>query len=463
MHHCTIESRAPARYSFPDYKVRNQKREETGDTMLRKDPPEVLIVGAGPVGLFSALALTRRNVRAGLLDTGLWPCTHSYALALHPQTLKLLEEFGLADRAIAGSYSVKTLGLYDRAGRHGGVRLDSGGHGLAVARQDSVEALLEVALDEAGVQVAWRHEATRILPTPDAVEVTVSEYEQETRGYIIAHSEWVVARTKDLRVPFVIGADGYNSRVRRAAGIQFPEVGEAQYFAVFEFETDFDFAGEMRLILNEHTSDVLWPLPGGACRWSFELPGYHDTAAELLQQALARSMAGPVPSERIKDREPASPGASLPELEEGRLHELIRERAPWFDGVVRNIVWKNVVRFERRLASSFGQGRLWLAGDSAHLTSPVGIQSMNVGFAEANALSGAIARVLRGGAGLRELEQYGQQSLQSWRKLQGLQGEPTPTGGANPWIAARAARFPSSLPAHGAELDQLAAELGLRF
>lgn len=429
--------------------------------MFRQDPPEVLIVGAGPVGLFTALALTRRNVRAGLLDTGLWPCTHSYALALHPQTLELLDGFGLADRAAAGSYMVKTLGLYDQHGRHGGIRLDATGRGLAVARQDSVEALLEVALDELGVRVAWRHEATRILPTPDAVEVTVAEYEQETRGYIIAGSEWVVARSRDLRVPFVVGADGYNSRVRRAAGIDFPEVGPAQYFAVFEFETDFDFAGEMRLILNESTSDVLWPLPGGACRWSFELPGYHDTAAELIQQALAKTMAGHVPSERTKDRELESPGANLPELEEGRLHELIRERAPWFDGAVRNIVWKNVVRFERRLAPAFGHGRLWLAGDSAHLASPVGIQSMNVGFAEAHDLAGTLARILRGGAALAELENYGRNALAGWRKLQGLEGDAHALPGADAWISSRAPLLLHSLPAHGPALAALAAQVGV--
>lgn len=428
--------------------------------MFRQDPPEVLIVGAGPVGLFTALALTRKNVRAGLLDTGLWPCTHSYALALHPQTLSLLDEFGLAERAMAGSYAVTTMGLYDKDGRHGEVKLDAGGRCLAVARQDSLESMLEQALQEAGVKVAWRHEATRIIPTPDAVEVTIAEYEQETRGYIIAHSEWVVARSRDLRVRYVVGADGYNSRVRRAAGIDFPEVGPAQYFAVFEFETDFDFKGEMRLILNEQTSDVLWPLPGGACRWSFELPGYHDVAAEKLQQALAKSVAGAVPSDRVKDREPDSPGASLPELEESHLRELVRDRAPWFTGSVRNIVWKNVVRFERRLAPSFGHERLWLAGDSAHLTSPVGIQSMNVGFAEAHALSAAIARILRGGASDSELDDYGREASSAWRKLHGLEG-PVTAAGADPWIAARAQRFLTSLPAYGESLTALGAQIGV--
>jgi 4,5-epoxidase len=262
-------------------------------------------------------------------------------------------------------------------------------------------------------------------------------------------------------VPYVVGADGYNSRVRRAAGIGFPEVAPAQYFAVFEFETDFDFGGEMRLILNEGTSDVLWPLPGGSCRWSFELPGYHDTAAEALQKALSKSVAGPAPAERVKDRQPEGEGASLPELEEERLQELIRERAPWFTGAVRNIVWRNVVRFERRLADSFGHGRLWLAGDSAHLTSPVGIQSMNVGLQEGYRLAGALARVLRGGSGQEALEDYGRECHRAWRKLQGMEGGGMPAAEADAWTAARASRFLTSLPAHGQALTDLGAQVGI--
>ncbi len=132
-------------------------------------------------------------------------------------------------------------------------------------------------------------------------------------------------------------------------------------------------------------------------------------------------------------------------MEEQRLQELIRERAPWFTGAVRNIVWRNVVRFERRLADSFGHGRLWLAGDSAHLTSPVGIQSMNVGLQEGYRLAGALARVLRGGSG-----------QEAWRNMAGSApcvaqiardgGGGMPAAEADAWTAARASRFLTSLP-----------------
>jgi 2-polyprenyl-6-methoxyphenol hydroxylase-like FAD-dependent oxidoreductase len=55
--------------------------------MFGDKTPQVLIAGAGPVGLFTALCLARRGVGVRIVDTGVWGCTHSYALALHAQTL----------------------------------------------------------------------------------------------------------------------------------------------------------------------------------------------------------------------------------------------------------------------------------------------------------------------------------------------------------------------------------------
>lgn len=434
--------------------------------MFQQETPEVLVVGAGPVGLFSALALARQQVRVALIDTGIWPCTHSYALGLHPDTLRILRRYGLEEKILAKSYPVTKVGLYDRTERRAALRLDDDPRDpvcLAVARQDFLEEALEQALLEEGVKVAWRHEATRILQTPDAVEVTVDEFEKETRGYIVAHSEWVVARTRDLRVPFVIGADGYRSRVRRAAGLDFPEAGPAQYYAVFEFETDADLRREMGVVLNPGTCDVLWPLPGGACRWSFELPDYHDEAGEALQRNLAKSVAGAVPFERMKERSLADEGVDMPLLEERRLQELIQRRAPWFKGRIGRLVWRNVVRFERRLASSFGRGRLWLAGDSAHLTSPASIQSMNLGLAEADHLASAIARILRGGASLAEMENYSRQWHGTWLGLHNLDRSLVAGEAADPWVAQYASVLTPCIPGYGQTFDRLAAQLDLRL
>jgi 2-polyprenyl-6-methoxyphenol hydroxylase-like FAD-dependent oxidoreductase len=426
--------------------------------------PDVLVVGAGPVGLFAALALARRGIRVQVVDTGVWAVTHSYALALHPHSLKLLQEFGLLDHVLENAYTVGSIAIFDGTSRRAQLRLERNGDPtsvIAVLGQDALEQALEKALQEHGVRVAWKHEVSSLAPEQKHVAVTIDEYEQESRGYVVARTEWVVARSRRSEPSYVIGADGYNSCVRRALNADFPEVGPAQYYAVFEFETDFDPEHEIRIVLGNQTTDVLWPLPQGYCRWSFELSGYSDAYSEGLQEYLRSAGAASIPAKRSKDRR-LTTDFGQPELDEATLRRLLAERSPWFKGSIDNLTWKTIVRFERRLTSSYGRDRLWLAGDAAHLTGPVGIQSMNVGLAEANDLAGAVARVLREGANPRELEAYGQRWNAEWRRLHGVDTGIQVQDNADGWVRDHAGHLLSCLPAHGAELSALAGQLQLQ-
>jgi 2-polyprenyl-6-methoxyphenol hydroxylase-like FAD-dependent oxidoreductase len=431
--------------------------------MFGDKPPEVLIAGAGPVGLFTALALARRGVTVRIVDTGVWACTHSYALALQPQSLPLFEELGLYERVMHNCYRVNSMVLADASGPRARIALDAGDpkRCLAVLRQDVLESLLERALGEHGIQVDWRREVSRLEPGAGSVRVGIDHFEKESRGYIIAHTEWVVAGSTTGEVPYVVGADGYNSRVRRALDYDFPEVGRAQYYAVFECSTDADLQNEMTVVLGEKTADVLWPLPGGDCRWSFLLPGHSDPQTEEIKEVLANSGFGHFPTERLKDRVFQGEGGREALLSEENLQRLISERAPWFKAKINAVKWRTIVRFERRLATGFGHGRLWLAGDSAHLTGPVGIQSMNAGLAEGRDLAVALAAVLRDGAPPSILDAYGQHWLGVWRELQGqtlaLKAGPAP----HPWVVAHAKDLLACLPAYGPALGAMAGQIGL--
>jgi FAD binding domain len=162
------------------------------------------------------------------------------------------------------------------------------------------------------------------------------------------------------------------------------------------------------------------------------------------------------PAGRKKDRLFGGASTSdFPVLAEESLREFIAARAPWFKGSIGEMFWRNVVRFEKRLASAFGLGRLWLAGDAAHLAGPAGVQSMNVGIAEAAGLARIIARVLNEGAPFNEFDSYNTDWTREWLRL--LSGKP------DPWVAARADRILSCLPAHGDELERLVSQLGLSF
>jgi len=415
--------------------------------MFGRHKPEVLVVGAGPVGLATALALARSGIAVRVVDAAWRPAGQSYALALHPASLALLDGMGLAGRVLDRAVHVRRIGFFDRDGRRVSLPL----HGLnqdfsfvAVLPQARLERLLEEALRESGVEVQWSHRAAGFEQDGEQVRVRLDRLVKESVGYSVAHTEWVVAGSKHLEVPFVVGADGHRSLVRRALGIDFPEVGEPQHFGLYEFKTDADLEGELRVVFNETDTDVLWPLPDGWCRWSFELPG-----SEIPEEAREKSrLAVTIGTDRY------------PVLEPGRLGELLAARAPWFEGSIDEIRWRMAVRFERRLATAFGRGRVWLAGDAAHLHHPAGNQSMNVGLREGCELAAILAGVLRRGEPLDRLERFDAERAVEWRRLFQLGGGLTPAASADPWLAGHASRLLSSIPVSGSDLDALVERLG---
>ena len=417
--------------------------------MPKKKNPDVLVVGAGPVGLFAAISLARRGVATRIVDKEWRTGAHSYALALHSGSLRMLKDLGLAERILEGACLVRTIGLYDGAERRAEMRVSELGGDypfLAVMRQDSFEGLLEEALTESSAEVLWNHRVSDISAREDRVAVSVDKMAKETVGYAAAHTEWVVAKTNEFEVPFVIGADGHQSQVRRGLDLGYQAVGEPQHFATFEFKSDVDLDGEMRLVMDERTTSVLWPLPGGYCRWSFQLEDF-------------------VSPEESRDKERISVqlgSGRYPVLDQRHLVELVEERAPWFNGNIGEINWRIAVRFEQRLAESFGGERIWLAGDAGHMTGPVGVQSMNVGLREAAELAGVIEGVLQGKDEPGRLEQYNGERVAEWRHLLGLEGGLKAEDDANPWVRERAERLLPCIPASGSDLVTLAAQLRLK-
>ena len=418
--------------------------------MFGRKKPEVLVVGAGPVGLMAALTLARRGVRVQIIDEAWRPAAHAYALALHPGAMALLDRLGVAQAVREVAYPVRGLGLFRGAERR--ERLDLAGLDaatpyVAVFRQSLLEDLLTAELAKLDVKVEWNHRLARMVGRDEHVDVTINRLEKDSVGYAVGQTEWMVASAKDAEVPFVIGADGHRSLVRRRLEVGFPEVGRAQHFAVFEFSTDADLDHEMAVVLNEGDSNVVWPLPDGRVRWSFELPGYDHPEDDRHKNRLMVELAG----------------AKYPMLDEDHLHELLATRAPWFKGRVSEVKWRLVVRFERRLADAFGVGRVWLAGDAGHMTSPVGVQSMNVGLAEAHELGVIMADALQGKVNAKTaLDAYGAGRLAEWKRLFGKKGGYAATEATPAWLAPYAGELAAALPASGAGLDALLGQVGVR-
>jgi len=419
--------------------------------MLRKQKTDVLVAGAGPVGMLSALTLAKEGFRVEIID-GQWrTAARSYALALHPGSLAILAELGLADELAACGHHVDKLAFYEGGER----RAEIGYAGLGgshpfvlVLPQQALEDALEKRLAAHGVHVRWNHRLAELTPGRGGVAAKIEKLGKETLGYAVADAGWMVEGIHATDAAYAIGADGHSSGVRRALGIDFPRYGGTQFFGIFELGAEARFVPEVRVVLDDETTSVLWPLEDGRFRWSFELPDTWEFQ----------------PSTRQKSRLAVQVGEdTFPYLDESRLMELIAARAPWFEADLGDIRWSVGMRFERRLAERFGEGRAWLAGDAAHLASPVGVQSMNVGLREGHDLARRLIEILRRGAEPDLLASYTAERTAEWRRLLGLERPATAAAGAADWVRRHAERIPPTVPASGADLELLLGQIGLEL
>ena len=412
---------------------------------MREERTEVLVVGAGPVGLWTALVLAEAGVEVILIDREERTAARSYACALHPRTLKLFQSFGLLRPLLDLGRRIQTMAFYDGPERRAELNLpEVAGDFLLIVPQNELEKLLEQRLRESGVVVQWSHRFDDLSQDDEAVNVAIEELGGTGTGYIVPHWESTVKHRRNLQAQFVVGTDGRQSLVRQRLGLRYEKTGERQVFAAFEFECEPPIAEEVRVVLGD-TTNVLWPLPNNKCRWTFQLR--HDDQPHEFPEKERRAIriAEPVVDERIRQS----------------VQKAAQHRAPWFTNEVRKTTWCTEVVFEPGMASAFGSGRCWLAGDAAHQTGPVGVQSMNVGFREGKDLADSLRRILREDAPLTTLAEYDREQSAHWRELLGLTGGLKPAAGASEWIGTSAGKLLDCLPGSRSDLAAFAHALNL--
>jgi 2-polyprenyl-6-methoxyphenol hydroxylase-like FAD-dependent oxidoreductase len=395
--------------------------------MFRHPDPEVLVVGAGPVGLVAALFLHQYGVGVEIVDTHQRTTQHSYALAIHPRTLRILEEAGLADALINAGRKLTKVAYYEGRERRAEIdysRLGSTHPYLLVVRQSLLERTTEEALRRKNIKVLWGHRLQGLAVEDATPRAEVATLDQVATGYPVARSEWVVARSETMRPAYVIGADGYDSAVRRMTGIEMADHGAAQVFSIYEIEATGELPDEARVIFDPDLTSVYWPLEKGRCRWGFQI---RDTAAHDSSMR--------------------------------RLEQLIAARAPWYAAQPTQIYWSTLGLFESRLARSFGNGGVWLAGDAAHQAAPVGVHSMNSGLVEARELATRISQIQRSGSPSL-LQEFATETHQSWQRLLGGRAVRA-LPGADPWVRQTGARILACIPASGDDLEPLLKQIGL--
>ncbi len=326
----------------------------------------VLIAGAGPVGLVAAAALVRRDVPVTVFEASTSLSKESRASTFHPSTLDFLDELGLAGDLIA--QGLKAPGLQYRSRRDGvlarfdfGLIHDITRHPYRLqAEQFKLTRIIHAKLSgNPNYQFEFGLCVCDVSQAADGVTVQV----QSADGSVAAR-----------RGSWLIGTDGARSDVRGALGMEFEGFTWPERFLVVS--TPFDFYSVIpELDPVTYVSDPQ--------QWHF-----------LLQIPGAWRLMFPIAPE-------VSDATALTEpFAQAQLATVVPGRSNY------EIIHTTLYRVHQRVAKSFRAGRVFLAGDAAHINNPLGGMGMNGGIHDALNLAERLARVWHGEAADAELERY---------------------------------------------------------
>jgi len=328
--------------------------------MMSQPEPAVLIAGAGPVGVIAALALAQHGVAVCVFEAEDHVNEAPRASTTHPATLEMLAELGLVDDVIRHGLIAPTFQFWDRpSGRmiaefdHAVLERDTRFPFVVQCEQHKLANLAIERLRAFGnATVSFSSQVVAVEQNDNAVAVTVR----------------VDRQTERVSGSYLIGADGGRSTVRKALNIAFEGYTFPERFLVLT--TPFDFGAERRYGFRSYFSDPV--------EWVnlFKVSG--DDARGLWRVVF-----------------PTRPGETDEEvLDESAVQRRLQGFFPRRDDYV--VVHRNIYHVHQRVAAAFGKGRVFLAGDAAHVNNPIGGLGLNCGIHDAVDLTGRLVDVMRG-------------------------------------------------------------------
>lgn len=374
------------------------------------------------MGLFGALCAAKRGLAVTLLDRGFRGYSRGHATLLHPATLRLMSEYGLSAQLLAAGRPIASIDL--RLDQEFTANLKLTTPALTIAQSVFEEILLkELHGAEVDIQTPW--EANSLVQMAAGVEVRATRRELIQHGSPVREADWQPVESTVFYAQFVLGADGRESRVRSALGIETSNAGPPERYAMFDAPRQSPLS-DFALSFWRGLGDVALPLADSCGRWGFQIE---------------------------------NDAAIVPDVD--HLRALLVERAMWEPELPDQVHWSAVNQFDRRLARAFGRGRVWLAGDAAHVTSPFGGQSVNGGLLEVCELVELMAGCLSGSEAIDELDRASARREREWQKLLGFHTRIETRPGLPHAVAEYAPRIIPALPASGRDLQYLLSQLGV--
>lgn len=335
-----------------------------------RDNAQVLIAGAGPVGLLCALLLGRRGLRVRLFEARLSLEDDPRAATTHPATLEILGEAGLVESMSQVGLVAPIVQFWDRPTAslvaefdHALLRQDTAYPFVVQCEQFKTATLIFERLRAlSNVEVLFGHEVVDASQTDEHVCVSVRGPHGVTR-----HDG-----------SYLIGADGGRSTVRKQTGISFDGFTWPERFIVLT--TPYDFEAGIGCCARSYFADpeqwcncfkVSANGPPGLWRTVFPVNSWTDETELTSDKAV-----------------------------QARLQSFFPRSTPY------EIVHRNLYVTHQRVASTFRRGRVLLAGDAAHVNNPIGGMGLNGGLQDAASLSDTLAAILLEGVPERQLDLY---------------------------------------------------------
>lgn len=295
---------------------------------------EIVIVGGGPVGLYLAGRLIQHGITCKVLEKRTDIDQHSKSLGIHPVSLELFEKAGIVESFLNGGLKIQKGVAFWNSDKLGEISFENCpppfNYILAIP-QWKTETILEDWVQNLDEKAIIRGaEVSEITQKNDNIQVL----HKQNEGY------------RSLNSRYLVGCDGKNSLVRKSCHIEFKGKAYPDCYIMGDFEDNTDFGSDAAVYLHKDGLIESFPLPKNQRRWVLKTDDYID------------------------DPKPA------------QLEFLIKERIQHNLEEAQNFMMSSF-GVQQYSAKSYHSTNILLAGDSAHIVSPIGGQGMNLGWLDA--------------------------------------------------------------------------------